>query len=43
MDEDVATLRHISDDELARRFREWLQKRHPECYPSLQLPHWVGS
>jgi hypothetical protein len=36
--DDFATLRQMSDDELARLFREWLQRRHPERYPTLQLP-----
>ena len=35
---DFATLREMNDDELGRLFREWLQRRHPERYPTLQLP-----
>jgi hypothetical protein len=32
-------LREMSDDQLAERFSEWLQRRHPERYPQLlQLP-----
>jgi hypothetical protein len=36
--EDFTTLRQMSDDEIARLFREWLQQRHLERYPTLQLP-----
>jgi hypothetical protein len=38
IDEDFAALREMSDDELGRLFQEWLQRRHPERYPTLQLP-----
>jgi hypothetical protein len=36
--EDFPTLRQMSDEELAQLFRDWLQRRHPERYPTLQLP-----
>ena len=38
IDEDFAMLREMSDEELGCLFREWLQRRHPERYPTLQLP-----
>jgi hypothetical protein len=37
-DADFATLRDMTDEELGRLFREWLQRRYPERYPTLQLP-----
>jgi hypothetical protein len=36
--DDWPSLREMSDDELAERFRGWLQRRHPDRYPQLQLP-----
>jgi hypothetical protein len=36
--EDFPTLRQMSDDEIARLFHQWLQRRHPERLPTLQLP-----
>ena len=38
INEDLSMLRQMSDNELGRLFREWLQRRHPERYPALQLP-----
>ena len=36
--DDWPALREMSDEQLAERFREWLQRRHPERYSTLQLP-----
>src|SRR5688572_10162494 len=36
IDEDFATLRQMSDEELGRLCREWLQRRHPEWFPTMQ-------
>ena len=38
IDEDFAMLREMSDEELGQLFREWLQRRHPDRLPTLQLP-----
>jgi hypothetical protein len=36
--DDWPALREMSDEHLAERFTEWLQRRRPERYPTLQLP-----
>ena len=34
IDEDLATLRRMSDEELGQLFKDWLHRRHAERFPA---------